>query len=146
MKELQALLLGERVSEPKLMFPKGIFANTYHHWTGKDGDLTASPGNWSDYVYANAGKTYLTDDGAPRVSWTASITNGTTAVAEEDLSVLGLLIADGSTLELKMRALAWRVETKFASGRRGGLSSLAARSPPFAGWRSSLKGHSREAA
>ena len=100
-KELETLLLGERVSEPKLLFPKGIFANTYHHWTGKDGDRTASPDNWSDYVYANAGKTYLTDDGAPRVSWTASITNGTTAVAEKDLSVLGLLIADGSTLELK---------------------------------------------
>ena len=100
-KELETLLLGERVSEPKLLFPKGIFANTYHHWTGKDGDLAASPDNWSDYVYANAGETYLTDDGAPRVSWTASITNGTTAVAEEDLSVLGLLIAGGSTLELK---------------------------------------------
>ena len=54
-KELETLLLGERVSEPK------GFANTYHHWTGKDGANTSDPDNWSDYVYAN--------DGSELVSW-----------------------------------------------------------------------------
>jgi len=67
--ELKGLLLGERVDEPR------GFANTYHHWTGGGrGDLTAAK-NWSDYEYANAGVTYMTDDGAPRESWVATLRN-----------------------------------------------------------------------
>jgi arylsulfatase A-like enzyme len=87
-KKLETLLLGERVTEPK------GFANTYHHWTGKDGASTADPDNWSDYVYANAGITYMTDDGAPQLSWVARIKNkGTahnTARADADLEFLAV--------------------------------------------------------
>ena len=90
MKELQSLLLGERVSEPK------GFANTYHRWTGEDGAKTSDPDNWSDYQYANAGITYMTDDGAPQLSWIARIENtsdqASTAHADADLEVLGLEI------------------------------------------------------
>ena len=71
--ELTDLLLGERVAEPR------GFANTYHRWTGKDGAATSDADHWSDYVYANAGITYMTDAGAPRVSWIAIMENtGTT--------------------------------------------------------------------
>lgn len=89
-KELETLLLGERVTEPK------GFANTHHHWKGKDGADTSDPDNWSDYIYANAGITYMTDDGAPQLSWVARIENkGTvpsTARANADLEFLALEI------------------------------------------------------
>lgn len=88
--ELEALLLGERVTEPR------GFANTYHHWTGEDGATTSNADNWSDYRYENAGKTYMFDDGAPRLSWTARIENSTkennVAKADADLEFLGLEI------------------------------------------------------
>lgn len=87
---LEALLLGERVTEPK------GFANTYHHWRGKDGASTSNPANWSDYEYANAGITYMTDAGGPQLSWTAHIANSgdapNTARANADLKFLGLEI------------------------------------------------------
>ncbi len=86
--ELETLLLGERVTEPR------GFANTYHHWTGKDGANTSNADNWSDYNYANAGITYMTDDGAPQLSWTARIENSgskpNTARADADLEFLAL--------------------------------------------------------
>lgn len=89
-KELESLLLGERVAEPK------GFANTYHHWTGDDDGDAADAGNWSDYHYANAGITYMTDDGAPRLSWTARLENEgdepNTAQANTDLEFLALEI------------------------------------------------------
>ncbi len=89
-KELEALLLGERVDEPR------GFANTYHHWTGDSGAHTSDPGNWSDYSYSNAGISYMTDDGAPRLSWVARIENSgknaNTAHADSDLEFLGLEI------------------------------------------------------
>jgi arylsulfatase A-like enzyme len=89
-RELAALLEGERVGEP------AGFANTYHRWTGADGADIADPDNWSDYIYANAGKTYLRDTGAPRVSWTAFMHNTgdtpRTARAGTDVSFLGLEI------------------------------------------------------
>ena len=89
-RELETLLLGERVTEPK------GFANTYHHWTGKDGDTTSNPDDWSDYKYANAGITYMTDDGAPQLSWVARIENtddkANIARADADLEFLGLEI------------------------------------------------------
>ncbi|MBT4275467.1 MAG: sulfatase-like hydrolase/transferase [Verrucomicrobia bacterium] len=95
-KELHALLLGERVSEAK------GFANTYHHWIGDDGGLMSHPENWSDYTYANAGVTYLSDDGGPQLSWTALIENKgithRTVSADIDLEFLGFEIS-GSSME-----------------------------------------------
>ena len=92
--ELERLLLGEQVDEPK-----GL-ANTYHQWTGKDGGRTSDPNNWSEYVYANAGETYLVDRGEPRVSWVARIENdgdtANTARADSDLEVLALEIRGGA--------------------------------------------------
>ncbi len=95
--ELTNLLLGERVAEPR------GFANTYHRWTGENGAVTSNPDHWSDYVYANAGITYLTDKGAPRVSWNAVMENtGTTeaqANAVIDLEFLGLEIRGQSATQ-----------------------------------------------
>lgn len=89
-KTLETLLLGERVAEPR------GFANTYHHWIGKDGEATSLARNWSDYTYANAGITYMTDKGTPRLSWVARIentgTNSNTARAGANLEFLGLEI------------------------------------------------------
>lgn len=87
-KELESLLLGERVAEPK------GFANTYHQWIGRDGGRTSEADNWSDYKYANAAVTYLEDRGPPQLSWIALIENDSnrdnTAHADKDLNVLGL--------------------------------------------------------
>lgn len=88
--KLESLLLGERVAEPK------GFANTYHQWMGGDGALASDADNWSDYIYANEGITYMTDTGAPRISWTAHMVNAGSeenhAVANRDLEFLGLEI------------------------------------------------------
>lgn len=88
--QLEHLLLGERVDEPK------GFANTYHHWTGRDRAVTSSRDNWSDYTYANAGVTYMSDRGAPQLSWIARMENDgeepTTARGDADLEFLGLQI------------------------------------------------------
>ncbi|MFT5465245.1 MAG: arylsulfatase A-like enzyme [Verrucomicrobiales bacterium] len=93
-KELETLLLGERVAEPQ------GFANTYHRWTGSDGAEAADAENWSDYEYSNEGITYLSDDGAPRASWTALMENATSkpahARAGSDLEFLGLEIRGNS--------------------------------------------------
>ncbi len=89
-KELEGILLGERVTEPK------GFANTYHHWIGKNGGNTSDPDNWSDYIYANAGITYMAENGAPQRSWTARIENSSTqsntARVDANLAFLGLEI------------------------------------------------------
>ena len=89
-KELETLLLGEGACKSP------GFANTYHHWTGEDGGDTSNPDNWSDYRYANAGITYMTDDGAPELTWVARIENKgshpNTARADADLEFLGLEI------------------------------------------------------
>ncbi len=89
-KQLETSLLDERVDEPR------GFANTYHHWTGKNNALTSDAKNWSDYRYANAGITYMTDNGAPRLSWIAVVENKTnqpkSAQANQDLEFLGLEI------------------------------------------------------
>lgn len=91
LKELETLLLGERVAEPK------GFANTYHHWIGDDGADAAQAGNWSDYIYASDGVTYMQDDGPPQLAWVAEIRNSgntpNTAQANTDLAFLGLEIA-----------------------------------------------------
>lgn len=87
---LEALLLGERVTEAK------GFANTYHSWKGKDGASTSDAENWSDYIYANGGRTFITEKGWPEASWTAHIKNSgntpTTAHGDSDLQFLGLHI------------------------------------------------------
>ena len=89
-KELESLLLGERVDEPR------GFANTYHHWTGADSDAASSADNWSDYVYENAGETYITDAGAPRLSWVAKVMNSgeqpSEVAVDTDLEFLALQI------------------------------------------------------
>ena len=101
--DLNALLLAERVDEPK------GFANTYHHWTGADGAATSDPDNWSDYVYANEGVTYMTDDGAPRLSWIARVENrgtkASTARADADLQVLGLEVRGASETAIQSLVL-----------------------------------------
>ncbi len=88
--ELEALLLGERITEP------AGFANTYHRWTGTNGADAADANNWSDYVYANAGDTYMADAGAPRASWTAHMQNtankANSARANSNIEFLGLEI------------------------------------------------------
>lgn len=90
---LNRLLTEERVDEEK------GFANTYHHWTGKDGGEISKAGNWSDYVYRNAGITYMEDKGSPRLSWTAKMANPkkkpATAIARTDTEFLGLEIGGG---------------------------------------------------
>jgi len=87
-KELQALLIGERVTEPR------GFANTYHHWTGKDGANTGEADNWSDYTYENESVIYTTETGAPQVAWTAFMKNtgetANTAHLKKDAEFLGL--------------------------------------------------------
>ena len=88
--ELKALLLGERVTEPR------GFANTYHHWTGKNGASLSEAENWSDYVYENAGITYMTDEGAPQLSWSALVENKSVSTSQAqvdaDVAFLGLEI------------------------------------------------------
>lgn len=95
-KELETLLLGERVAESR------GFANTYHHWKGEDGAKTSDSNNWSDYKYTNAAVTYMEDVGAPRLSWIAHITNNSQktsmAFADADLNVLGLEIRGNSNV------------------------------------------------
>lgn len=89
-RELEELLLGERVDEP------AGFATTYHHWIGADGGLTSDADNWSDYVYENEGVTYLADAGAPQLSWIARLENTHArpqgAHVARDLQVLALEI------------------------------------------------------
>ena len=101
--ELESLLIGERVTEPK------GFANTYHRWIGGDGSKASDAANWSDYVYANAGITYMTDDGAPRLSWIAKLENtqdeSAVAVADSDLEFLGLEIR-GNRRKMAQQTLA----------------------------------------
>lgn len=95
--KLEGLLLGERVTEPR------GFANTYHRWVGMDKGAASDPGNWSDYVYSNAGVTYQEDRGLPRSSWVAIVANSgsesMTVRADSDLEFLGLEILGGALLE-----------------------------------------------
>ena len=100
-KELEALMLGERVDEPR------GFATTYHHWKGRDGSMTSDAKSWSDYAYSNAGITYMEDAGAPQPSWIATIANtgheSQTARVDADLEVLGLEIRGNSDSGAKQK-------------------------------------------
>lgn len=93
-RQLETLLLQERVTEPK------GFAATYHHWVGPDGGEISHPDHWSDYRYENAGITYLSDSGAPRLSWIAQLANpnsqSRSARAAADLEFLALGIRGNS--------------------------------------------------
>ena len=99
---LSKVLTDERVDEPK------GFANTYHHWEGKDGAKLSKAGNWSDYTYANKGIIYLEDDGAPQLSWTAHLRNSgkgsKTALADKDTEFLALEVgaSDGASQALEI--------------------------------------------
>ncbi len=88
--ELKTLLLAEHVTQ------LAGFANTYHHWTGTNGADAAKASNWSDYIYKNAGLSYMTDDGAPRDSWTALMENkgdsANVARVDTNIEFLGLEI------------------------------------------------------
>ncbi|MEM8955165.1 MAG: sulfatase-like hydrolase/transferase [Verrucomicrobiota bacterium] len=113
--ELTTLLLDERVAEEK------GFCNTYHHWTGNNNARTSDADNWSDYEYANAGITYITDTGAPQLSWTALIENPgkktKTARADKDLEFLGLEIRGPQELALdKDVTLTARNELRLSPG------------------------------
>lgn len=96
-KELEALMLGERVAEPQ------GFANTYHCWTGGNAALVSDADNWSDYQYSNAGITYMTDSGSPQLSWTAVMENvgnaDSLAVANKDVEFLALEIRGESAVQ-----------------------------------------------
>ncbi|MEM9158467.1 MAG: sulfatase-like hydrolase/transferase [Verrucomicrobiota bacterium] len=90
-KELEAIMLAERVDEPK------GFAVTYHEWTGEEGGKALEASNWSDYVYENAGIEYMRDEGSPQLSWVARIRNedtkNRTAMVDANLEVLSLEVA-----------------------------------------------------
>lgn len=119
--KLEALLLAERVDEPR------GFANTYHHWIGKNGAKASLADHWTDYEYTNAGLTYLTDDGPPQLSWTATMANTgekpSVAIGDSDLAFLGLEIrgggSDSATQELRMQPgtdLVGRNEIRISAG------------------------------
>jgi arylsulfatase A-like enzyme len=91
-KQLHALLTGERVDEP------AGFANTYHSWQGTKDASIATPSNWSDYIYLNAGITYTQESGSPKVHWCAEIDGGS-AVANKDVEFLGLAVSGGLTVK-----------------------------------------------
>jgi hypothetical protein len=91
-KELNALLTGERVDEAV------GFANTYHFWQGAKGGSIATPSNWSDYIYLNSGITYMQESGSPKASWCAKIAQGS-ALADKDAAFLGLEISGKLTVK-----------------------------------------------
>lgn len=97
--ELKAIMLAEHVAEPK------GFANTYHRWIGKNRGKTSDSDNWSNYTYANADITYMTDDGAPRSSWIGLIENSDnrkqTAMVDKDLELLALEIRGQQSVLLR---------------------------------------------
>ncbi|MBT8044707.1 MAG: sulfatase-like hydrolase/transferase [Verrucomicrobiae bacterium] len=95
--QLQSLLLAEHVREP------AGFANTYHDWTGAvDADMTKAA-NWTDYTYANAGITYLKDDGAPRDFWIARLRPGAMARLTKSITVLGLDVKGAAAKPSQLR-------------------------------------------
>ncbi len=90
-KELNALLTGERVDEA------AGFANTYHTWKGPQEGAVEKAANWTDYVYQNAGETYQKDTGPPQSHWCARIDRGS-AMASKNTKFLGLEISSRLTV------------------------------------------------
>lgn len=119
--ELEALLIGERVKEGD------DFANTYHSWTGGNNAVTSAASNWSDYDYSNGGTSYVSDNGAPRVSWTSVMENlgnaDSIATADTSLELLSLEIR-GNThaqiLDLNSQRLTGRNEIRVSA--KGGIT------------------------
>jgi len=91
-KELNALLTGERVDEAV------GFANTYHSWQGAKDTSIAKASSWSDYIYQNSGVTYMQENGSPKASWCAKIAQGS-ALADKDAAFLGLEISGKLTVK-----------------------------------------------
>ncbi len=117
--ELNTLLLGERVTEPKWS------ASTYHHWTGPDGGSISDPSHWSDYLYENKGIVYDTDRGAPRIPWIAKMENkhdtDQTAILDTDIETQSIEISGNSATGAKqtvtfepMRKLTGRNEIRLS--------------------------------
>ena len=90
-KELNALLTGERVDEA------AGFANTYHTWKGPQEGAVEKAANWTDYVYQNAGETYQKETGPPQSHWCARIDRGS-AMATKNTKFLGLEIGSRLTV------------------------------------------------
>ena len=88
-KELNELLTAEMVDE------SAGFANTYHKWLGEKSKSLNSSGNWSDYIYENAGVKYMSEKGSPKPYWVVQIANGKDAVADSNVEFLGLEIGGG---------------------------------------------------
>ena len=91
-KELNALLTGERVDEA------AGFANTYHSWKGAKDGAIGQASNWSDYVYQNAGEIYMQENGSPQSHWCAKIDRGS-ALADKDTEFLGLELSARLTVK-----------------------------------------------
>jgi hypothetical protein len=91
-KELNALLTGERVDEA------AGFANTYHSWKGAKEGAIGQASNWTDYVYQNAGETYQRESGSPQAHWCAKIDQGST-MASKDAEFLGLEVGGSLTVK-----------------------------------------------
>ncbi|NWK56257.1 sulfatase-like hydrolase/transferase [Verrucomicrobiaceae bacterium N1E253] len=98
--ELSTLLLGENVRAAQWT------ANTYHNWTGADNTNISDAANWSDYIYAEGGTTYNTENGAPTIPWTASMKNSggshNTSTVDRDTSFLSLEVEGASATAKQM--------------------------------------------
>lgn len=84
---LKRQLIAERVHEP------AGFAVTYHSWTGAAGAGFANADCWSDYEYANAGISYMTDGGQPKPAWIARISGRSSGETIVDLDSAGAVLA-----------------------------------------------------
>lgn len=90
-KKLNLLLTGERVDEA------AGYSNTYHTWKGIRGGSISEASNWTDYIYQNAGETYLRETGSPQPNWCAKIKQGS-AIADRVVDFLGLEISGDLTV------------------------------------------------
>ena len=90
-KKLNLLLTGERVDEA------AGYSNTYHTWKGTRGGSISEASNWTDYIYQNAGETYLRETGSPQPNWCAKIKQGS-AIADRVVDFLGLEISGDLTV------------------------------------------------
>lgn len=90
-KKLNLLLTGERVDEA------AGYSNTYHTWKGTRGGSISEASNWTDYIYQNAGETYLRETGSPQANWCAKIKQGS-AIADRVVDFLGLEISGDLTV------------------------------------------------
>jgi hypothetical protein len=99
--QLNHLITAERVDEP------AGFANTYHHWKGRspNGALD-SASNWTEYIYENAGETYMHESGPPKSHWCARISQNHSALAGKNARFLALEVAGSLTVEKGVKVAA----------------------------------------